>query len=221
VLAPAVEALIIDPPDPSQAAPEVVNIAQSPLRLPHVSTTFHGRDLFVPVAAHLAAGAPLLSVGEAMCGLVPLPLPEVRRVGEELLGAVIRVDRFGNGVTNIDEGWFREWPADELEATFEQADTPAPGFDVGAAARAAGREGGDARVVVRGLSNDYVSREGRAMIVRAGQPPREVPGGLLVVGSSGALEVSVSMGSAQRSLGIARGWRCRLRRAIEDGGESV
>src|SRR3954468_1211916 len=43
---------------------EVVDVARSPHRLDPVSATFHGRDLFAPVAAHLAAGAPLAAAGD-------------------------------------------------------------------------------------------------------------------------------------------------------------
>ena len=43
---------------------EAVDVARSPYRLEPVSATFHGRDIFAPVAAHLAAGAPLGSVGD-------------------------------------------------------------------------------------------------------------------------------------------------------------
>lgn len=63
-----------------------------------VSHTFHGRDIFAPVAAHLARGVPFDEVGAAMepDDLVPLVLPEAR-VGEGVLDtSVVFVDRFGN-----------------------------------------------------------------------------------------------------------------------------
>jgi S-adenosyl-L-methionine hydrolase (adenosine-forming) len=63
-----------------------------------VSQTFHGRDIFVPVAAHLAAGADLLSVGTELDtgDLVTLPAPTSRVYDREAEGEVMSVDRFGN-----------------------------------------------------------------------------------------------------------------------------
>ncbi|TMK97118.1 MAG: SAM-dependent chlorinase/fluorinase [Actinobacteria bacterium] len=77
---------------------EAVEISHSPERLQPVSRTFHGRDIFAPVAAALAAGAPLAEVG------APIDTAELRRlqlpganVGEDALTAhVLRADRFGN-----------------------------------------------------------------------------------------------------------------------------
>ncbi len=66
-----------------------------------VSAKFHGRDVFAPVAAHLAAGAPPEAFGDAVAGLAPLDLAEPKRDGAGLHGEVIQVDRFGNLITNI------------------------------------------------------------------------------------------------------------------------
>ena len=77
---------------------EAVDISSTSLRLEPVAPTFHGRDVFAPVAAHLAAGRPLASVGEAMDpgSLVGLDLPEPRRDGNALVAHVLYADRFGN-----------------------------------------------------------------------------------------------------------------------------
>jgi hypothetical protein len=66
-----------------------------------VSQTFHGRDIFAPVAAHLAAGVPPSELGPRRPGLQPLALAEPVRRGDTITGAVIYIDRFGNLVTNI------------------------------------------------------------------------------------------------------------------------
>ena len=67
------------------------------LRQP-VSRTFHGRDIFAPVAAHLAVGVPPEDVGPALdpTSLVRLPPPLSRLVGDRLESEVLTVDRFGN-----------------------------------------------------------------------------------------------------------------------------
>jgi len=77
---------------------QAVNIGRSPERLEPVSRTFHGRDIFAPVAAALAAGEPLAGVGEPVPveELRPLILPTAHIHGEELATHVLRVDHFGN-----------------------------------------------------------------------------------------------------------------------------
>lgn len=63
-----------------------------------VSATFHGRDIFMPAAAHLFAGAALSSAGTGLAPakLVSLPQPACRVTGREAEGEVLVVDRFGN-----------------------------------------------------------------------------------------------------------------------------
>ena len=65
---------------------------------PTVSHTFHGRDVFAPVAAHLAGGLPIAEVGPAIeaHSLVPLAFPEARRHENGLDTSVLFVDSFGN-----------------------------------------------------------------------------------------------------------------------------
>ena len=66
-----------------------------------MSRTFHGRDVFAPVAAHLAAGVPLHQIGARVGDPVRLPsTAPVHRDGE-ILGHVVFVDRFGNLLTNV------------------------------------------------------------------------------------------------------------------------
>lgn len=67
---------------------------------PYRSATFHGRDIFAPVAAHLAQGVSIDALGPSCTPIIaqwPAPVPK----GEELQGEVIYVDRFGNAITNI------------------------------------------------------------------------------------------------------------------------
>jgi len=77
---------------------EAAEISSSALRLEPVAATFCGRDLFAPVAAHLAAGRPLAVAGEPIDPdrLVKLDLPRPRRQGGALLAHVLYPDRFGN-----------------------------------------------------------------------------------------------------------------------------
>jgi len=67
-----------------------------------VSSTFHGRDLFAPVAALLSLGFPPIDFGEAITSLIMLPLPKPhRRPDGSLVGHVLHIDNFGNLITNI------------------------------------------------------------------------------------------------------------------------
>lgn len=69
--------------------------------LPPISHTFHGRDVFAPVAAHLARGVRLARIGPKQKGFVQLPWPEPI-VGKKCSeGEVIYIDHFGNGITNL------------------------------------------------------------------------------------------------------------------------
>ena len=68
-----------------------------------VSKTFHGRDIFAPVAAHLSTGVPADELGEGVATLTRLAVAEPRWDREELIGRVVHIDRFGNVVTSIPE----------------------------------------------------------------------------------------------------------------------
>ncbi len=82
---------------------EAADIARSPYRLEPLSATFHGRDIFAPVAARLAAGAALAEVGDPCDpeSLVVITLPPPARDGNAVLAHAIYVDRFGNVQLNI------------------------------------------------------------------------------------------------------------------------
>ncbi len=66
--------------------------------------TFHGRDVFAPVAAHLSLGVPLDALGPAVTDAVALEAPRPRRAGDAIAGEILHIDRFGNLVTNLTEG---------------------------------------------------------------------------------------------------------------------
>ncbi len=66
-----------------------------------VSNTFHGRDVFAPVAGHLAKGIRPTNLGGETDVLVALPQTAPLIESNEILGAVVYVDSFGNLITNI------------------------------------------------------------------------------------------------------------------------
>ncbi len=85
-----------------------------------VSPTFHGRDVFAPVACELASGLPLEEVGTPTQHCVQGAIPQVVYEGESCVGCVLQADRFGNLTTNI------PWPhgVESLEAWVNGVQVP-------------------------------------------------------------------------------------------------
>ncbi|MBI4317540.1 MAG: SAM-dependent chlorinase/fluorinase [Chloroflexi bacterium] len=80
------------------------NIANPSYWLPHVSRTFHGRDIFAPVAAHLSNGVAPAELGEIVDQITWLRVPVPEVLGpDKLVAHVIHVDRFGNLITDLSE----------------------------------------------------------------------------------------------------------------------
>lgn len=70
--------------------------------LTHVTNTFHGRDLFSPVGAHLAAGVPLADLGSPMDDPITIPLWGADQTADGAVqGEVIYIDDFGNAICSI------------------------------------------------------------------------------------------------------------------------
>lgn len=76
--------------------------------LPAVSATFHGRDIFAPVAAHLARGVPITQLGTFVERPVLLDLPEPVNQAGIFEAEIILVDSFGNLITNFEESLLRD-----------------------------------------------------------------------------------------------------------------
>lgn len=66
-----------------------------------VSRTFHGRDVFAPVAAHLSRGVPVAELGPPLQHYAKLDWPQVQVRDNRMDGEIVYVDRFGNLITNI------------------------------------------------------------------------------------------------------------------------
>lgn len=68
--------------------------------------TFHGRDIFAPIAAHLARQTPLSQLGAPISDPVRLPIPAPQRLPDgTMTGVIIHVDHFGNLISNIPADW--------------------------------------------------------------------------------------------------------------------
>ena len=88
---------------------QAVAITNPQCRLNDVSATFHGRDVFAPAAAHLAAGMSLEALGPAVKDPVLLDLPTPRETGRGLEAHVLHVDRFGNLITDLKREHLARW----------------------------------------------------------------------------------------------------------------
>ena len=136
------------------------------------SATFHGRDVFGPVAARLAAGAALDDVGSPVTDVTPMHWPLPRTDDQGIDGMVLHVDQFGNCITNV---------------TAEDLARCARGRGVKCYAGSA-------------VIGTHAATYGDAAV---GDP-------VLVVGSSGHLEVAVNRGHAASLLSVARGAPVKL-----------
>ncbi len=168
-----------------------VEISASPLALDPVSATFHGRDIFAPVAAGLAAGRTLVEAGALIddpVGLTELELPVVRHDFDGMEVTVTAVDQFGNLSLFV-------LPGDLAAAEFSFGDPVAVGVGKG--------EG----------EGEGEGRE-RRVFARYGSTFADVgPGRLLLhVDSTGRLALAVNGASAAERLGARPGMRVWLGR---------
>jgi S-adenosyl-L-methionine hydrolase (adenosine-forming) len=165
---------------------EAVELTNPQYKLPYISRTFHGRDIFAPAAAHLAAGVPLRELGDPAGMIARLPKPELSVRGKRVVGEVMHIDHFGNITTSIG---YLFWDGEEtlgLKTAF----------------------GGD-------LVNDQISAEHSTVLahgeliytIRASYSEALRGDLLALVGSSGYLEIAVNQGNAAERLDVAVGDR--------------
>ena len=88
------------------AAKRVVELTERKYARPTVSRTFEGRDRFAPAAAWLAKGIDLAALGRSAGAIQRLEIPRPALHEGGIDGEVLRIDRFGNLITNIDRKTF-------------------------------------------------------------------------------------------------------------------
>ncbi len=154
--------------DTSPEKPQIVALTNPKFWRHPVSITFHGRDIFAPVAAHLSLGVPLDEFGEVITSPFTFPVPHPRMgANGKLIGHIIHIDRFGNLITNIKK---EDLPSGKL------------------CLEIAGQR-------IESLSTSYA--EGDKLLV--------------VLGSSGHLEIAMKNGSAAGLLGAKIGDEVRIK----------
>ena len=141
-----------------------------------LSRTFHGRDLFAPVAAHLSNGVPPSELGDEVGSLHCLPMSTLHWRGDILRGRIVHVDRFGNLVTDI--------PADLLTVDASPSG-PRRGVPHG-----------------RPFSLNVQIEVGVAVIEGLSDSYAEADGLLAIVGSFDTLEIALKNGNAASKLSL-------------------
>jgi S-adenosylmethionine hydrolase len=163
----------------------LVELADPRYHLPGVSHTFHGRDVFAPAAAHLAAGILLAALGPSISDPVTFPLPRLEITPRAVTGEVLHADHFGNAITSIGR---LTWDGGELVLD--------PAFQGAGGKKQVRFRASEAVVVVAGQEIVGVRR------TYAEAEPGEV---LALVGSEGHLEIAVREGNAAQRLGLRPG----------------
>ncbi|MBN1625038.1 MAG: SAM-dependent chlorinase/fluorinase [Deltaproteobacteria bacterium] len=79
----------------------VIQLTENRYFLPHITSTFHGREVFAPVAAHLTIGTDLPLMGIRINNPVEIAIPSPYITDNTLCGEITRIDNFGNLISNI------------------------------------------------------------------------------------------------------------------------
>jgi len=85
----------------TQRHTDIIHLKEKRYWMHSISPTFHGRDIFAPVAAHLSLGVNPFRMGEKIDNPTLLASPLPHKNTSDLIGEIIRVDHFGNLITNI------------------------------------------------------------------------------------------------------------------------
>jgi S-adenosylmethionine hydrolase len=85
----------------TQGHTDIIHLKEKRYWMHKISPTFHGRDIFAPVAAHLSLGVNPFLMGEKIDNPTTITYPLPSKKNSDLVGEVIRVDHFGNLITNI------------------------------------------------------------------------------------------------------------------------
>ena len=81
---------------------QMIELTEPRYWLPAISATFHGRDIFAPVGAHMLNGTQLAALGRPIATLTPANRTTPQALGDGvLMGRIVHIDRFGNCITNI------------------------------------------------------------------------------------------------------------------------
>lgn len=184
--APGEEAMLAVPP-----GLEAYRLTNRDYWLDPVSNTFHGRDVFAPVAAHLSLGVTPEELGEPVTEIKWLPLPEPSYGESGLDGQIIMIDNFGNLITNV--------PSAAVSGV-EGVRVQVRGLEISGLSRTFNPDPGGKDAGGQHGPNQYGHE--------AGAPGTGGP--LALIGSNGYLEIAVPNASAAQALGVGMGEPVRV-----------
>jgi S-adenosylmethionine hydrolase len=104
-----------------QQPQRIIHLSNSTYHLQPVCATFHGRNIFAPVAAYLSLGVAAVAFGDSVESFVRLKLPEPERAPRRICGEILYIDSFGNLFTNISEHDLTGLTADKLVISLRHA----------------------------------------------------------------------------------------------------
>ena len=181
--------------------------------LPSPSNTFHGRDVFAPVAAHLSLGVKPQKMGIMINQLerLDMPKPVPKKTGQ-VEGQIIYIDRFGNLITNITRSHIKRHISNQMQSSgrgsgirSQKSEARGRKPEVRSKTSGAFEKNSKEKILLKydtmettigkkkmlGLSETYTD-------VKAGEP-------LVLIGSAGFLEVSINQGNAQKYFKVDKG----------------
>ena len=171
--------------------PESYQLMEPAFRLDQVSSTFHGRDIFAPAAAHLASGVAIAEMGPPIKNLVRFPPPRLEVRGEgEIVAEVMHPDSFGNLITSLGtlhRSNAAESPGGSSLLTLDPWLDQCPAMELTAA----------------GLRLQLPDDRELPLVETFADVPAGDP--LAYIGSSSLLEIGVNQGDAAKALSLSTG----------------
>lgn len=175
------------------------------------SATFHGRDIFAPVSAHLAKGVPLAEMGELIEDPVRLEIPKPKIKKGTIRGEVIHIDYFGNLITNIPASAMEPFLQNQLAIIGHHKSQSSKKVSLRTEEEKKAECGcviTIAKEKIYGLVSTYGSEPDIKTYVfkrdETGGSTRPIPL-IALIGSHGYLEIAVPMGNAKDVLNARRG----------------
>lgn len=166
---------------------QAVELSNPVYHLDEISTTFHGRDIFSPAAAHLAAGVPLEEFGPVIDDLVRLPQPKLEISHGQIVGEVLSIDHFGNLGTSLNALSWKSQDTLVLDPVWGPEEEKSSPIELGVR---------DLRIEISGMSLEGIFSTFSA--VKPGKP-------VALVGSDHALDLSINQGNLAETLGVTVG----------------
>ncbi len=112
---------------------KIISVENPKFFLKADNNTFHGRDIFAPVAAYISRGVDLDLLGKKINKIKKLELPPVKESENQIVGQIIMFDKFGNAITNIKKlptsikrAWINDIRIEKIAKNFQEGNSEKP-----------------------------------------------------------------------------------------------